>query len=460
MNRKKLHQIKLEKLIQEVNVLGPWIHGYFNLGNGTIIEDKDILQKKRLFALRDYIFNIISNFYGRKKLNDKTLCDVGCNTGYFIYELYKKFNFKNVLGLEPRESNLKKAEFVSKFFKLPKNRFRLKEFDILDDNKIIPKYDVVIMMGVLHHLDNHLQALKKLFKMTKELFILETMVLTDELNTSKIAKQLELKDSLYKNKKNKKKFGLIGYKLESNRLDGATIHSGIVGIPTSEVLLMMLKTVGFEEAYVYRNEKQLRKEVYKEKSYRNLHTAIIVAIKNNKKNKKTSIETILDKNEEDEFTNFIPLEYIEPLFKVVSGKFPRSKLKTISNLIFDSEFHYTEPRGEKASKKLSRKIGTKPYYQLITTLKHAPKEKILFEYAKSSYQNGFVPTALKVCLELVKKINLDWRTVYSTYYLLARINFDIRNIPKSKHFNDLALCAYPSYSLARKLQIKLNKIKR
>jgi 2-polyprenyl-3-methyl-5-hydroxy-6-metoxy-1,4-benzoquinol methylase len=258
MTRKYPHKIKHEELIQEVNVLGPWVHGYFNLGNGIIIEDKDILQKKRLFALREYLFNIITDFYGRKKLKDKTLCDVGCNTGYFIYELYKKFNFKNVLGLEPRKSNLDKAEFVSRFFKLPKKKFQLKEFDILDYNKTSPKSDIVIMMGVLHHIDNHIQALKKLYKMTKELCILETMVLTDDLNTNKVSQQLELKDSLYKNKKNKKKFGLIGYKLESDRLDGATIHSGIVGIPTTEVLLMMLKSVGFENAYVYRNEKHYR----------------------------------------------------------------------------------------------------------------------------------------------------------------------------------------------------------
>jgi hypothetical protein len=144
----------------------------------------------------------------------------------------------------------------------------------------------------------------------------------------------------------------------------------------------------------------------------------------------------------------------------VNGKLPKSKLKTISNLIYESEFHYTEPKGEKLSQKLRKMIGTKPYYQIITTFKHAPKEKILFEYAKSSYQKGLVQDALKVCLELIKKINLDWRTVYSTYYLLARINFDLGNIAKSKHFNDLSLRAYPSYSLAQKLQIKLKKIKR
>ena len=49
---KKLN-FKKDELIQEINVLGPWVHGYFDLGNGIVIEDQDNLQKKRLFAIRD-----------------------------------------------------------------------------------------------------------------------------------------------------------------------------------------------------------------------------------------------------------------------------------------------------------------------------------------------------------------------------------------------------------------------
>ena len=79
--------MEIKKLIQEINVLGPWVHGYFDLGNGIIIEDQDELQKKRLFAIRDYLLDIITKYYKTNNLQDKTLCDVGCNTGYFLYEI-------------------------------------------------------------------------------------------------------------------------------------------------------------------------------------------------------------------------------------------------------------------------------------------------------------------------------------------------------------------------------------
>ena len=62
-----------DKLIQEINVLGPWVHGYFDLGNGIIIEDQDTLQKKRLFAIRDYFIDIITKFYETNDLHNKSL---------------------------------------------------------------------------------------------------------------------------------------------------------------------------------------------------------------------------------------------------------------------------------------------------------------------------------------------------------------------------------------------------
>lgn len=197
---KKYVKLSKSKLIEEINVLGPWVHGHFDLGNGLVIEDQDKLQKKRLINLKKNFIKIIEKKYNREKIKEKTLIDIGCNTGYFMFELYKKFNFKYVLGLEPRESNLKKARLISNWFNLSKNKFRLKKFDILSD-EIKQKADIVLFVGVLHHLDDHLKALKNVYKMTKEVAIIETVVLSDEFDIKGIASQLELKDDLYKIKK-------------------------------------------------------------------------------------------------------------------------------------------------------------------------------------------------------------------------------------------------------------------
>lgn len=449
-----MSNFKREKLIQEINVLGPWVHGYFDLGHGIIIEDQDTLQKKRLFTLRDYFIDIIIKFYKQNEISNKSLCDVGCNTGYFLYELYKKFNFKHVTGVEPRTKNLNKAKFIADFFELPKKKYILKKFDILTSAKKLPTYDIVIMPGVLHHLDDHLLALRNLYKMTRELCIIETLVLSDDFNTKNISEQLELKDDLYKLKENKNKFGIIGFKLESDRLDGATMYNGIVGIPTTGALLLTLKSIGFEKVQVYRSDNQLRKDVYNEKSYRNYHSVIIIASKSKKIKKLDQFKNSLDLIEENEFTNYIPLKYIKPLYEFVV-KNSDKQLKKIPFLIYQSELKYKESRGQKASRKLKNAIGNKSYYEIILTFKHAPNDKIAYEYAKSLYHKGLKEESMMILKKLIEKINLDWRTVYRTYFLLAQLHVDKKEFKNAHKFNQLSIRTYPAYSLAIKLQKKI-----
>lgn len=52
MGRKDVNKMTHEELIEEINVLGPWSYGYFDLGNGLIIEDQDLNLKKCLFLTK------------------------------------------------------------------------------------------------------------------------------------------------------------------------------------------------------------------------------------------------------------------------------------------------------------------------------------------------------------------------------------------------------------------------
>ena len=440
---------KNSKIIEQVNLLGPWVHGYFDLGNGIIIQDKDELQRKRLFSTRDALFKILKKHYSKKELRKKTICDIGCNTGYFLFEIFKKFKIKKAIGIEPRQTNLKKAKFIAKYFNLPKNRYQLKQMDILENSKI-PKSDIVIMPGVLHHLDNHLKALEKIYSITNELCIIETMVLPDKVNTSEIANKLELKDILYQNKKFQNHFGIIGFKLESDIFDGSTIHPGIVGIPTTQALVLMMKHVGFNEVEVFLSEKQLNKKIFSQKSYREFNLAIVLGKKNIKKQNE-SFDNTIKQFEEENFNTHIPFDIIENLYNAINNKSYIKKMSGISKLIFESQIYFKIEKGKKAEKELEKLIRKKKNYKIIQSFKHAPYEKICFEYSKTCYHIKKIIEAEKVCNNLVRIMNLDWRVTYSTYYLLAKINFDLKNFKKSKKYNLLSLKANPNFSLAKKL---------
>jgi len=452
---KQVNKMTRADLIQEINVLGPWVHGYFDLGHGLIIEDQDELQKRRLFHLRDYYRNILESYYGSKQLKDKTLADVGCNTGYFLFELFNTFQFKRADGLEPRKSNLSKAKFIAEYFNVPKNRVRFRKYDILSHHRTLPVYDVVLMSGLIHHLDNHLLALSNAYRMTKDLCIIETMVLPDEVNTSLVRKSLELKDDAYK--KFDYGFGVMGYKFESNYLDGAAARSGIVGIPSEKALTMMLYHVGFNNVRVYRDNRQMKKEVYNIPSYRELNSAIIVAEKREEEGKRPYLyfSKYYEEEEQNNFDLAIPIDIIAPLYNVLTLGQPEDTLSGLPRLVYLSELYYTEKRGEEAFAILAEKMGQEAYYQIIRTFRHAPKDKVSYEYAKTSFHEGRYEAAQEVLEKLIATCNLDWRTVFRTYYLLARISLHHCDRTNAKRYNDLSLRAYayyaPALSLSRQL---------
>tara|TARA_Y100000590_G_scaffold86224_1_gene96599 strand:+ start:9773 stop:10555 length:783 start_codon:yes stop_codon:yes gene_type:complete len=85
----------------------------------------------------------------------QTVLDVGCGTGNFANEVARK-NAKYVLGID----------FANEAIKTAKKKYSRKnlEFKNLDVKKIEEKFDVIVSIGTLEHMDNPLQILKKLKK--------------------------------------------------------------------------------------------------------------------------------------------------------------------------------------------------------------------------------------------------------------------------------------------------------
>ncbi|MGH2611476.1 MAG: class I SAM-dependent methyltransferase [Rhabdochlamydiaceae bacterium] len=83
----------------------------------------------------------------------KTVLEVGCGTGLFSFHAAKKG--ANVLGIDFSEKGIKIAQ---KKYKLSNLRF-----EKLDVINVKGKYDIIVSIGVLEHMDNPLRSLK-LFK--------------------------------------------------------------------------------------------------------------------------------------------------------------------------------------------------------------------------------------------------------------------------------------------------------
>ena len=92
-----------------------------------------------------------------KELNwkNKTVLDVGCGTGLFAHKV-SKLGPKQVLGIDFSKEAIEIAIRTHKNHNL--------QYQVLDVKEIKSKYDVIVSLGTLEHMDNPLKTLKILKK--------------------------------------------------------------------------------------------------------------------------------------------------------------------------------------------------------------------------------------------------------------------------------------------------------
>jgi|TARA_B110000438_G_scaffold302301_1_gene359585 2-polyprenyl-3-methyl-5-hydroxy-6-metoxy-1,4-benzoquinol methylase len=92
-----------------------------------------------------------------KELNwkNKLILDVGCGTGLFAYTV-SKLGPKKVLGIDFSKEAIDIAQKTHKNHNL--------QYQFLDVKEIKLKYDVIVSLGTLEHMDNPLKTLKTLKK--------------------------------------------------------------------------------------------------------------------------------------------------------------------------------------------------------------------------------------------------------------------------------------------------------
>ena len=92
-----------------------------------------------------------------KELNwkNKTVLDVGCGTGLFAHKV-SKLGPKQVLGIDFSKEAIETAIRTHKNHNL--------QYQVLDVKEIKSRYDVIVSLGTLEHMDNPLKTLKILKK--------------------------------------------------------------------------------------------------------------------------------------------------------------------------------------------------------------------------------------------------------------------------------------------------------
>ena len=165
--------------------------------------------------------------------------DLGSHQGWFSYHLAAG-GFRRVVGVDARPEHVAQAEMIRDIYGLANLDFIRAEVKSPAVEQLEPA-DLVLMYGLLYHLEDPIAVLRTAFRVTRRLLLIETQVvntnLTGSIDWGAHGNQIALRGS----------FGVI------DEPDLRNVENGITGlalVPSIDVLLWLLTRIGFASASV------------------------------------------------------------------------------------------------------------------------------------------------------------------------------------------------------------------
>jgi len=104
-----------------------------------------------------------------------TCLDVACNEGFFGFEVSRR-GAKAVVGFDARPGNIEKAEFIKRHYGRENITFHVDDLSNLTADRF-GVFDLTLFLGILYHLENPMDALRRVRSATRELCVVDTQVL-------------------------------------------------------------------------------------------------------------------------------------------------------------------------------------------------------------------------------------------------------------------------------------------
>ncbi len=155
---------------EKIERLKPWFHN-LHLPDGTQTAPDHFLGDFPKFKWDEIKNSIPENLAGL------TALDIGCNAGFYTFELAKRG--ADVLGIDLDPHYLEQAEWAAEVFGL-REKVEFRQMQVYDLAKSETKYDIIIFMGVLYHLRYPLLALDIVTQKVKKMMVFQTLTMPGE----------------------------------------------------------------------------------------------------------------------------------------------------------------------------------------------------------------------------------------------------------------------------------------
>ena len=170
-----------------------------------------------------------------------SVIDVACHQGYFSTQL-AQMGVRDVLAVDARTEHVADAELIAKALDLA--NMRVRQFDVHAlTPETVGRFDIVLMLGLIYHLENPVGALRVARALTQDqgICLVETQIvpgMTGMVDYGSYRFVRPLKGS----------FGIIDETEETHGPEAST--TGICLVPSLEALIWVMQKVGFRRVEI------------------------------------------------------------------------------------------------------------------------------------------------------------------------------------------------------------------
>ena len=107
---------------------------------------------------------------------DACAIDLACNEGWFSHRLLE-WGAKRVLGIDIRAENVHRANLIRDHLQISPDRLAFQQGDVLEiDPRALGQFDVVLVLGLIYHLERPLEALRIARGLTARICVIESQL--------------------------------------------------------------------------------------------------------------------------------------------------------------------------------------------------------------------------------------------------------------------------------------------
>ena len=421
--------------IEQMNAHGPYDHGVWRAldPEGLSVEfGSSSLFATRAEVISAKIADFLARTYSAEELASFTILDVGCYDGWVLASICDRIRFAKAVGVEPRQKNIDKGVFARRICGIETAcEFLQGGYEDLD--RLFPDttVDIVLCLGMLHHVASAERVIRICTAKSARLFIVDSMVIPPlEHDLDRIAPVINPVDIVYRNKE--RRWGIAAYKMESPYFDGSTSDAELVNIPQEALIRMCLDSARFEDVQALMTEKDFYPADYQ--AIRGVNEVMLAAFRGPDAGSAEPRWMADARGYEALFTVHPPREVFIRYLRAVFGT--RELEPSFAQVLGEAV------TGEIA---LSNSNLDADEREIASAVPRSPYEKILLELGKYQLQHRNTASARSLLSLVTTRRNADWRSFYRACFLLARLERNAGNAARAGHYERLLALSNPLF---------------